>query len=116
MDLMRAISPMETNIAYTVHLAGAGFGALYKFVDLRWSTLTAGFRKWKFERKAKRAFRKHSSQKSASDGIPRFTEDIENQRLDRLLEKIHRFGKDSLTDEEQQFLELMSKRYKKGRT
>ncbi len=115
-DLVLAVSQVQTDKAYIVHLAGAGFGVLYKFVDLRWSTLTSGFRKWKFERRAKRAFQKRSTEKSASDGIPRFTEDVENQRLDRLLEKIHRFGKESLTDEEQQFLELMSKRYKKGRT
>ena len=37
----------------------------------------------------------------------------EDQRMDELLQKIQKYGKDSLTDEEQRFLKRVSDRYKK---
>ncbi len=101
-------------IAYVVHLAGAGMGALYRYVDLRLTTILAHFRQSKLRRQVRKA-QQRPGRGMASDGIPRFIEDVENQRLDRILAKISQFGRESLTEDELEFLNRMSQRYRGGR-
>ena len=103
-----------SHIAYVVHLTGAAVGALYRYNDLRLTTILARLR-----RLAPRRRRKwpefpvdRRDLRGPSDGIPRFVEDLENQRLDRILEKISRFGRESLTEDEEEFLNRMSDRYR----
>lgn len=100
-----------SNVAYSVHLTGAAVGTLFRFVDLRLSTLLGGLSRWLLRRRARRAFRGVNPD-GAGDGIPRFTGDVENQRLDRILEKISTFGRGSLSAEELEFLDRMSQRYR----
>lgn len=99
----------RSGTAHDVHLAGVALGVLYRFVDLRWTTLTGWLNKWRLRRRAKKAF---SHVVPPSPGYPRFTEDVENRRLDRILQKISQFGRTSLSREEEKFLEDMSHRYK----
>jgi hypothetical protein len=100
-------------VAYVVHLAGAGLGALHRFVDLRLGSLLARFQglRWRV-RRGRRAAAPDREFRVPPDGIPRFVEDLENQKLDRLLEKVGRFGRESLTEEEEEFLNRMSQRYR----
>jgi len=111
-DVVGALNPRTGGpIAYSVHLAGAGLGALYRFVDLRLTTILARFERLRFRRRVRRAWEARASEERY-DGVPRFIEDIEKQRLDRILEKISRFGRESLTEEELDFLNRMSERYR----
>jgi len=89
-------------------------GAAYRYTDLRLSTLSRAFDRFKLQRKARRRFR-GGEQSRPADGVPRFLEDLENQRLDRILDKIHRFGRESLTEEEVEFLNRMSDRLRRRR-
>ena len=112
-DLFGFLGGSAAGIAHEVHLAGAALGFVYRFVDLRLSTLTAWFDRFKLRRRAQRRWRNAPPiEPRSTEGVPRFLEDLENQRLDRILEKISRFGKESLTDEEVEFLDRMSDRYR----
>ena len=102
------------HVAHVVHLAGAAVGALYRYVDLRLTTILGNFRQSQLRRSIRRA-QKRPERPAASDGIPRFIEDVENQRLDRILAKISELGKESLTEDEVEFLNRMSERYRGGR-
>jgi membrane associated rhomboid family serine protease len=101
-------------VAHVVHLAGAGVGALYRYVDLRLTTLFAWVGESKFRRQLRRV-RERPEPGAPRDGVPRFIEDVENQRLDRILQKISQFGRESLTEEEIEFLNRMSRRYRGNR-
>lgn len=112
-DLFRLLMGVETGTADQVHLAGAAFGFVFRYVDLRYSTFVTHFSRARLKRRVRRAFRERASDKEGpSDGVPRFTDDVERQRLDRILEKISRFGKESLTQEEIRFLNRMSEQYR----
>ena len=110
---MRFMQGATQGIAHEVHLAGAAMGALYRFVDLRWSTFTAPFSHFRAKRRARRAWGDVPPRREGpSDGVPRFLEDLENQRLDRILEKISQFGRESLSEDEMEFLDRVSERYR----
>jgi rhomboid family protein len=93
-------SPMD-NVAHAAHLGGAITGFCFWKFDLR---LFA-----KFESRARRApprkfeLRKHHETLDPGDAA----------RVDQLLEKIARFGKDSLTEEERAFLVDASRRFRR---
>jgi len=97
-------------VAFVVHLAGMAMGALYRYVDLRLSTLLAHLGRIGAGRRSAR--RAEPEFRTPSDGIPRFVEDLEQQKLDRILEKISRFGRESLSDDDVAFLNRMSDRYR----
>jgi membrane associated rhomboid family serine protease len=111
-DVVSVFSPQaDPTVAYVVHLAGAATGLAYRFVDLRVGTFLARIARVGAGRRMHRVFRE--APPTAADGIPRFVEDIEQQRMDRLLDKIHRFGRESLSAEELEFLDRMSIRYRR---
>jgi membrane associated rhomboid family serine protease len=97
-------------VAYVVHLTGAALGALSYLVDLRLTTILARLGRLMPRRRVRRY--EVPGSRMPPDGIPRFLEDIEAQKLDRILEKISRFGRESLNDEEVEFLNRMSDRYR----
>jgi membrane associated rhomboid family serine protease len=99
-------------IAFVVHLAGMAMGALYRYVDLRLSTLLAHLGRIRIGARRRPARRDEPEFRVPSDGIPRFVEDLEQQKLDRILEKISRFGRESLSDDDVAFLNRMSDRYR----
>jgi hypothetical protein len=110
-DLFMFLQGGAPGIAHEVHLAGAALGVAYRFVDLRLSTFLRWFHQIKLRRRVRRTL-SHASRGAPPGGVPRFLEDLENQRMDRILEKIHRFGRESLTEEELEFLNRMSQRYR----
>ena len=100
-------------VANFAHLGGAAWGMLYKFFDLRWSTLLrrlGGLRR----RKKKRPGRGNDSLWGAKKQEKPRVPDAVSRRVDELLEKISRDGMGSLSDEEREFLVENSRRYRKS--
>lgn len=83
-------------IAHDVHLAGAAFGALYALTGIKLTALSQSFK----NRRPKLRVVKHESD-----------EELEREG-DRLLDKVHREGEQSLTAKERKLLERYS-RYKR---
>jgi membrane associated rhomboid family serine protease len=120
----RSVAPQ---VAIESHLIGAGFGVIYKFYDLRWSRLVS--RRW-FSRPRLKIFspityetprsRSQSPSWSSSVGtssgsskpssVMVLPEEQLDARLDEVLAKIAREGRDGLTEEEIRVLQEASRR------
>ena len=115
-DLSGAVGHGNSGVANFAHLAGAGWGVLYKFFDLRWSTLRQRFgggsrrRKKETRSQGSGSLWKGHQQKDEKPRVP----DAVSRRVDELLEKIHQKGMGSLSDEEREFLVENSRRYRKS--
>ena len=89
-------------VAWDVHLIGIGFACVYFFGKWNLSLLTNPFRNWrlvkrKFLGPKLRAFQ------------PQDRDSADETEADRILDKIHQFGQDSLTRKEKRFLTEYSK-------
>jgi len=94
-----------SGVAYDVHLFGILFATMYFFLGWNFSKLqdpmqgVASIQRWWKRRK----FKLHTQDDpSLSDG------ELEAREADRILEKIHASGKDSLTSREKKFMEKYS--------
>jgi hypothetical protein len=94
-----------SGVAYDVHLFGILFATMYFFLGWNFSKLqdpmqgVASIQRWWKRRK----FKLHTQDDpSLSD------EELEAREADRILEKIHASGKDSLTSREKKFMEKYS--------
>ena len=99
LDVMRAFNPAQHQIAWQAHLAGAAFGATYFFLNMRLTRFLPG----KFSRsmlKPKPKLRVHDPDKRYHDLV---------EQGDRILDKIHREGEESLTPKERRILEEYSR-------
>jgi len=114
-DISGAIGGQGGGVANFAHLAGAGWGILYKLFDLRWSTLRQRLGGLKGRgRKTPRdgggylwkTRKKENEEPRVPDGV--------STRVDELLEKIHKEGMGSLSEEEREFLVENSRRYRKS--
>ena len=120
-DILGAIGRDPTNnVAHIAHLTGALVGYLYRRYDLRWTRL-GGY----LPRVRMAAPRPKKRPKSGGGGkvipFPQASTPAEppseevaaiSKRIDDLLHKISTEGKDSLSDEEWQFLRENSERYR----
>ena len=99
-----------SNTAFTVHLAGSGFGALYHFrnLNLRWIDLDAiaSIPAMLRQRSRRMKLKLH-------DPDRKFQRDAED--ADQILAKIHEFGESSLTSAERKTLERYSRRQREKR-
>jgi len=98
MNLLGAISSSGSGIAYFAHLGGALFGYIY--LKSEWFKMTISRLNWDYLKlwKTKRDVqRKELDQKNL------------NQAADAILDKISKYGMDSLTSRERKILELRSK-------
>lgn len=89
------------DVAYEVHLAGIAFAVAYFFSGFRFQPLIAGWQNQAARRKETR-LRIHKESVMAED-----------EEADRILDKIHRQGQDSLTRSERKFMEKYSRRVRK---
>ena len=89
-----------SNVAYVMHIAGAAFGFLY--FQQRWRLSNISLPKFKSRPK----LRVHD---------PEATDKELSDEVDRILEKIHNQGEDSLTRKERKTLESASRKLKKRR-
>ncbi len=105
LDLQGALAQPESNVAFSVHLAGAAFAFLYYQLGWNLTRLTGGgFSLAKLKPRPK--LRIHDPVR----------EDAElSAEVDRILEKIHREGEDSLTRKERRKLEDASRTYQNRR-
>jgi membrane associated rhomboid family serine protease len=98
----------SSNVAYTVHLAGAAFAFLY--YQQRWNLgrLFEGRFSWpRLGRRPRLRVFQHEADENRQDELAK--------EVDRLLEKIHRQGEASLTRKERHTLEDASRQYQKRR-
>jgi membrane associated rhomboid family serine protease len=110
-------------VAFSAHLGGAAFGALYYQMHWRLLSFWPKFRSWKSQRSRPRlrVFRGEDDESrepvavAASPPAMDVDEQLE-AKLDAVLEKVARTGQSSLTDAEKQILLRASEIYKKRRT
>lgn len=128
MGLLQRLQGRDTEpIAFAAHLSGAAYGFCYKYFDLRWSRLLAGvgtsrrprLRVYAPDRDKRRPSRRGGESPTRSDGgggpSPLFADEHLDARLDEILAKIAREGRDALTDDERKVLELASERARNRR-
>lgn len=110
---MHANQGGNSNIAYTVHLAGAGLAALYFW--LGWNFSRFGERRfWRERMKSKPGLKIHiPTEDEAGSGA--LSGDKLAEQVDQILEKIHREGEASLTRSERRVLESASREYQRRR-
>ena len=119
-DLFGAIAP-SSGVANVAHLGGAAFGFCYRYFDLRWVRVRSWLPSRRTRAPRRRGSRSGRGASSREDG-PRLFEqrpsggDPQSQavskRIDELLEKIHQEGMGSLSEEEYEFLQENSRRYR----
>lgn len=108
----------ETNVAHVAHLGGALIGYLYRRYDLRWTRLRGYLPRVAMSTPHRKKRSSHSGkvipfpQSSTSPEPPSEEVTAISKRIDDLLHKISTEGKDSLSDEEWQFLRENSERYR----
>ncbi len=95
-----------SNVAYTAHLAGFAFGFLYHGLGWNIGRVLPEFTSIRRLLKPRPKLRVHRE----DDQPGSFSEDV-----DRILEKIHRSGEDSLSPKERRILEEASRRYQNRR-
>ncbi|MDA0832006.1 MAG: rhomboid family intramembrane serine protease [Planctomycetota bacterium] len=95
-----------SNVANAAHLGGAAFAALYHYNGWRLTGLMAF-----------RGFKLHLPKRRPKVQIyhPESNEQDIDMKVDALLQKIHREGEASLTDDERQILKNASRQYKERR-
>ncbi|WP_339836335.1 rhomboid family intramembrane serine protease [uncultured Flavobacterium sp.] len=96
---------------HIVHLSGAFFGFLYVFLLKRGTDLAKPFSNLSFKRplKKKTPFSKVHVNKAASNLSKAPKTDVEQKKVDDILDKISKSGYDSLTKEEKEFLFKLGK-------
>lgn len=123
-DAMTLLSGVPTTTAVTVHLAGAAFAFAYYKGQFRLSPWLTGWRSLAVRRTRPqlRVYREEPAEPvravapaPAVGGASEVDEQLE-AKLDAVLEKVARHGKDSLTDGERQVLLRASEVYKKRRS
>lgn len=125
LDVLRAVGAVNDQTAFVVHLGGALFAALYYQTGLRFSTL--------FARGGHSGARRVRPQLRVVPMDPDDTPEpvgaaVENQprpkeaadenleaKVDQVLEKVSKYGQESLTPEEREILFKASELYKKRR-
>ncbi|MEZ6138024.1 MAG: rhomboid family intramembrane serine protease [Pirellulaceae bacterium] len=113
----------EPMVAYDVHLIGAGLAAIYFFANLNLSFLSGWLDRGRegisrgrtVIRQKQRGLKVHKPDPWSADPPQETAPSRDEIEADRLLDKIHREGKDSLTTREQAFLEEYSRKVRQQR-
>jgi membrane associated rhomboid family serine protease len=119
MDGFVFLSGQKTGVAVTAHLGGALFAFVYYKRHWRLFPAVAGARQWFSQRNrpALRVYREEPVERVPVTSPPTAeSEEHLEAKLDRVLEKVTRFGQGSLTDSERQILMRASEIYRKRRT
>lgn len=103
-DLLGALGSGLANVAYTAHLAGAGFAAAYHYSGIRLASI------WDPSQLQQLFHRKPKLRVVRDEGPDKL-----DQEGDRILDKIHQFGQESLTARERRTLEKYSRRVNERR-
>jgi hypothetical protein len=115
----RAHDGFSPRTAYSVHLAGAAFALGYYQAQIRLTSLFSQVRGWRQERTRPR-LRVYREEEPVAAAAPRASRaDMDEHleaKLDAVLEKVQKHGRESLTASEQDVLKRASELYKKKRT
>src|SRR5262249_5928096 len=120
-DLFGFLGARRDATAYSVHLAGAAFGLVYYKAQWRLTNVFSGLKSWQKQRARPRlrVYREDEhNQPVAALNVPASPE-VDEQleaKLDAVLEKVARSGRDSLTEGEKQVLQRASEVYRKRRS
>jgi hypothetical protein len=118
MDVFGLLNPAGT-VAVSCHLGGAAFGFLYYKQQWRLSNFLPGLKAWS-RRRARPRLRLYREEEPLTPvGAPTAPWQDDEQleaRMDAILEKISRSGKESLTDSERETLLRASEALRRRRT
>jgi len=123
-DAYVLLSGQSTHVAVEAHLIGAAFGFAYYHWKWRLSSLDFFSRFGSWTRRARRpslrVYRPDPAEREpigvAAPTSPSLLDEHLEAKLDAVLEKVARSGKDSLTDEERRILMRASEIYRKRRS
>jgi hypothetical protein len=124
LDALRLLNGADGGVAVAVHLGGAAFGFAYFKFQWRLLNLWSGFGSWqrRRDRPNLRVYRPEHEEEAPMPTpvtVAAPTSDLDEHleaKLDAVLEKVTKFGKDSLTDGERQILMRASEVYKRRRS
>ncbi|MCI0640204.1 MAG: rhomboid family intramembrane serine protease [Gemmataceae bacterium] len=119
-DSLQLFGQFQSSTAVAVHLAGAAFGALYYLGEWRLTGWFQGASRWRRNRSQPRLklYRPEDEKEPVSVGVkasPDLDEHLD-AKLDAVLEKLSKHGRDSLTEGEREILLKASEIYKKKRS
>ncbi|MCI0376324.1 MAG: rhomboid family intramembrane serine protease [Gemmataceae bacterium] len=119
-DSLQLFGHVQTGTAVAAHLGGAAFGALYYLGDWRLTGWLQGASRWRRNRSQPRLklYRPEDEKEPVSVGVkasPDLDEHLD-AKLDAVLEKLSKHGRDSLTEGEREILLKASEIYKKKRS
>ena len=109
---MGALSARPNGVANGAHLMGAFVGLLYWKFDLRWHKIRSYFSLHTGRPKARRRGQIIQMPRSKQDAVTSKKPDPVSLRIDELLAKISASGKDSLSEQDWEFLKKNSGRYR----
>ena len=115
LDVTMVVSDRDTGVAHLAHLAGAAFGVLY--FKMSWRILPTS-RSRKSQSGGVGSFKKLvASKPKANKNVKLYEPPAEelDREVDRILDKINREGRDSLTEDEERILIKASEKYQKSR-
>lgn len=116
-DTFGFLGGRNSAVAVEVHLAGAAFGFLYHRLHWRLSNIGSGWTSWWRQRSRPRlrVYREEEVARVPDTSASESNEQLE-AKLDAVLEKVARFGQDSLTEQEKKILVQASEIYKRRRS
>jgi membrane associated rhomboid family serine protease len=106
-DVYGSMGRLDPHIAYTAHLGGAAFALAYFNLHWNFGRLSQSASTW-LKRRSRPALKVFKPTDDA-DGA------VAEEDVDRILEKIHREGENSLTRKERRILENASREYQRRR-
>jgi membrane associated rhomboid family serine protease len=117
-DAFQLLGRTQTNVAVAVHLGGAAFATLYYLQHWRILGLWRGMQSWRRERSRPRLRVYRPEEEAVAVGAKNISNIDEHldAKLDAVLEKLSRHGRDSLTESEKEILLRASEIYKKKRS
>jgi membrane associated rhomboid family serine protease len=121
-DAFTFLSGVNTGTAVSVHLAGAGFA--FAYYKLHWNLMDTWSGLWAWRRRARsrprlRVYPDDEPVTPVAVSSPSRQSEVDEHleaQVDALLEKVSRFGQDSLTDSEREILFRASEAYKRRKT
>jgi rhomboid family protein len=109
-DLFGSLDPKSGQVAFQAHLAGAALAFLYWRGGWNFTRITDKFTSGKLFRRRPRLKVHHPD-----DEMPDRKEAARSAEMDRILEKVHREGEESLTRKERRTLQNESRRLREKR-
>jgi membrane associated rhomboid family serine protease len=128
LDAYTLFNQMQTGVAVACHLGGAAFAFGYYKTNIRLTNFVPDLRNWKLNRRTSRlrVYREDQEDRAprpqpvgvaaTPSSSPSLDDEQLEAKMDAVLEKISRVGKENITDSEREVLLRAAERLKKRRT